>query len=230
MQPSSTGIGPVSSGPPTRIGRWHPALQGECISSIAKDTGHFWHTIWNQPANAALKSRRGDPNVLLPGDAVFVPTQRPKEEPGSTDQHHRFRRKGEPAWLRIAFKRDDLPRSGEPYVVEIDGKRFEGALDADGLLQCPIPGNARRGRLILGSDPETARIYELALGELDPVAGDSGMEARLNHLGLWARRKDRPSVLWKRSALERFQRRNGLPVTGDADAATRQRLQELHGT
>ena len=75
--------------------------QGDCISSIAQKHGLFWDKVWNHPKNANLQERRKDPNVLSPGDVVFVPDKDEKEESGATEQRHRFKRKGVPEKLRI---------------------------------------------------------------------------------------------------------------------------------
>jgi N-acetylmuramoyl-L-alanine amidase len=58
----------------------HTVKQGDCISSIAHETGFFWETLWNHPDNAKLKQLRKNPNALLPGDVVSIPDQRVKQE------------------------------------------------------------------------------------------------------------------------------------------------------
>ncbi|MEO6800582.1 MAG: peptidoglycan-binding domain-containing protein [Rhodanobacter sp.] len=90
---------PASSGP--KGGDVHVVGAGECISSIAQEHGHVWNTLWDHPANAALKSARGDPNVLLEGDQLTVPPLRVREESCAVDQRHRFVRKGVPAKFRL---------------------------------------------------------------------------------------------------------------------------------
>jgi hypothetical protein len=56
--------------------------QGDCLNSIADETGFFWETLWNHASNDSLKQQRRDPNVLEPGDVVHVPDKTPKQESG----------------------------------------------------------------------------------------------------------------------------------------------------
>ena len=96
--------------------------QGDSIASIAYQHGFHWETIWNHPNNAELKQRRKDPNILHPGDVVFIPEKAEKQESASTGQRHRFRVKGAPQSLRMRLlDNDDEPRSGVSYILEIDG-------------------------------------------------------------------------------------------------------------
>jgi hypothetical protein len=124
--------------------------QGDCISSIAVENGFFWKTLWEHANNRDLREARHDPNVLLPGDRVFVPEKRLRDESGATEQRHRFRKKGEPAKLRLHLLESGSPRANQPYTLAIDGKLFSGSTDGDGRLECTIPPNAKRGRLLVG--------------------------------------------------------------------------------
>ncbi|MGB9698788.1 MAG: LysM peptidoglycan-binding domain-containing protein [Thermodesulfobacteriota bacterium] len=47
--------------------------QGDCLSSIGEKYGIFWEKIWNQPKNDKLKEKRKNPNILYPGDVIFIP-------------------------------------------------------------------------------------------------------------------------------------------------------------
>ena len=218
--PASTGTGPVGQGDCV-------VREGDCVSSIARNTGHFWGTIWNEPANAELKQARSNPNILLPGDRVTVPLLRPKQEPGQTELRHRFVRKGEPARLRLRVLDNDQPRANEPYTIEIDGHTYEGTTDPNGNLECLIPGNARRGRLRIGQEGDE---FELELGANAPITEVRGIQARLSNLGFDCGTVD--GVLGPRtqSALRGFQVMWDLEATGEPDDATRSKLQEVHGS
>jgi hypothetical protein len=52
----------------------HTVVQGEYLSKIARNYGFSdYRTIWEHPKNAALKQARQNPNVLFPGDRLFIP-------------------------------------------------------------------------------------------------------------------------------------------------------------
>ena len=84
---AAQGTGPVGSGE-------HIVQQGECILSIAQDHGHLFETVWNDPQNAQLQSVRKDPNILLEGDRVHVPSIKRKAAPCQSAARHTFRKKG----------------------------------------------------------------------------------------------------------------------------------------
>ena len=219
--------GAVPQGETDSPGRWHRVYAGECVSSVAKSRGHFWETIWNHAANAELKRRRADPNVLLPGDAVFIPDKQTREESLSTDQEHKFRRKGEPSKLRLKVAEDDEPRANEQYRLEVDGHTYRGTTDENGYLAEQIPGNARRGRLYVGEDEEP---YELDLGHLDPIGEISGIQGRLNNLGFDCGRIDGRLGEVTAGAIMAFQTFHELEPTGRPDQATLDKLLDEHGS
>src|ERR1700674_415579 len=88
---------------------------GDCISSLAYDYGFFPDTIWNHPDNAELKQKRKDPNVLMRGDLLVIPDKEIKEVTKSTEQAHRFRKKGVPAKLKVRLLKKGEPRKNEKY-------------------------------------------------------------------------------------------------------------------
>lgn len=210
---------PVGSGP-------YVVSQGECLSSIAAAHGLSWKTIWNHPQNRELKAARKDPNVLRPGDRLYIPEPQAKEHPAATDGRHRFVRKGVPSVLRLRILDGQQPRAHEEYTLDVDGRIYRGQTDAEGRIEHPIPPGAIRGTLILGKDGET---YPLALGHIDPIEETTGVKARLNNLGYACGAVDDAWDEQARAALRRFQKDHGLAETGECDQATRDKLKEAHG-
>ena len=216
------GAGPVGQGN-------HVVREGECVSSIAKNAGHFWETIWNHPANSELKNVREDPNVLLPDDRITIPELREKEAECVTEQRHRFRRRGEPVRLRLQFVRGEEPRADEDYLIVIDGEIHTGQTDSEGQVDLPIPGNARGGKILIGSGDDQDE-FPLRLGRVPPVAEIEGVQTRLNNLSYDCGAVDGKLGPKTEAAVAGFQRNHDLPETGKPDQETRDKLKEVHGS
>jgi hypothetical protein len=199
----------------------HQVSQGECLSSIADHYGFFWQTLWDHAENEQLKQDRKDPNVLREGDSVFVPDKALGEESCATEQRHRFRKKGVPAMLRIRVLVDGEAQSSADYILIIDGRSVSGTTDGDGLLEQSIPPGAVDGELRVTKDNQERRFY-LSLGHLDPIDTELGVKQRLRQL---AYQPDADLA----AALQRFQRDQGLTVSGEIDSATRDKLKEAYG-
>lgn len=211
--------GPVGTGP-------YEVQPGDCIDSIATAHGFFWQTVWDDPANKELRAVRKDPNVLLPGDRVTIPPLRKKTIACGTGSRHRFRRNGVPARLRFRLSTaDGEPRKNVEYSIDIDGRVCSGRTDNEGAVTIGIPPTAKAGRLTIlgGSRPE---VYVLRLGGLDRITEISGVRGRLTNLGYDCGEDDEAQT---RRAISRFQRANGLEVTGTWDRTTQQKLQDLNG-
>jgi N-acetylmuramoyl-L-alanine amidase len=126
---------------------------------------------------------------------------------------------------------DDEPRSGVSYILEIDGNLIRGKADEDGVIECSIPPNAREGRLTIEENQQQEE-YQLKLGHLDPIDEISGVQSRLNNLGFYRSRTDAEGEMGSdtAAALRHFQRKRGLPVTGELDDDTRRELENSHGS
>jgi hypothetical protein len=200
--------------------------QGDCISSIAFKHGLFPETIWNDSKNSNLKQERKDPNVLLPGDEVYIRDKEGKEESCASEERHRFRRKGVPEILQIQFKINDEPRANEAYVLEIDGALSEEQTDADGVAEVWIPPNAMKGKI---SFRDREDEYELDLGGLDPITEISGVQARLGTLGFYDGPVDGEMSDELEQAIRVVQERHNLEPTGKLDEATRNVILDEYG-
>ena len=197
--------------------------QGETTSSIAKKNGFFWRTIWEHGENADLRAKRRDPNVLLADDLIFVPEKKLKEVSKGTETEHVFKLKGEPAKLKLQLFKLGKPRANENYVLEVDGEQTPGATDGEGKLEHFIPPAAGSGKLILRGGKE---VYNLRLGNLDPLDTPSGVQQRLNNLGYNCGGEKGEIGEKTKEALEKFQADYDLEQTGEPDAATKAKLQE----
>lgn len=205
----------------------HTVQPGECLSSIALRYGFFADAIWNHAANAPLRTRRVNMNVLAPGDVVVIPDKTLGLQTRPTGQRHRFRRRGVPAKFRFRLVHGDTPRAGVPFRLIVDGRTHEGATDSDGVGEIPVAPDARRARLYI-DDPESPQEHDVALGQLRPADSIDGAQARLRNLGYEDVRVTGELDDATRSALRAFQAAQGLGVTGQLDAATSERLRTQH--
>lgn len=201
--------------------------QGDCLSSIAQRHGLFWQKIWDHPNNSELKERRKNPNILYPGDSIFIPEKEEKQEIGSTKQKHRFRKKGVPAKLRLRLMRNNRPRANEFYVLEVDGNLLTGTTDAEGKLEQSISPNAKKGKLFIGKKREE---FILNLGQMDPMNELRGIQKRLNNLGFQCGPENGVLTTQTTEALKAFQKKHQLTESGEADEATKNKLLEIYGS
>lgn len=196
--------------------------QGDCILSIASSFGFFWETIWNDPQNASLKQLRKDPNVLLTGDVVYIRDKQIKQESKPTDGRASFVRKGTPAQLRLQLlDRNHQPRKNLSYNLVVDGALRSGTSDGNGWIVEPMPPNAQKAELTV-VDQGVPEKYSMGLGTVDPITESSGVEQRLKNLG-------HSTTSGVGPALKAFQKKYGLPESGNPDDATRAKLKSIHG-
>src|SRR3954451_21626677 len=127
--------------------------QGDYISKLAADRGFSdFKNIWDHPKNQQLKKLRTTPNVLAPGDALFIPEIEIRTEVRSTDGKHEFTLSGKPFKLRVVIhdmahkpvsgKASDLKVTGSPDVTPLN-------TDGTGMVEREIKPDAALGKFKL---------------------------------------------------------------------------------
>ncbi|MBV1857071.1 MAG: hypothetical protein KUG77_01575 [Nannocystaceae bacterium] len=212
----------VAYEPPEPVGDGaHRVRRGECISSIADKHGFFWQTLWDAPENRTLREVRGDPNVLLPGDRVFIPPLREKEQAHCrTGSIHRFKRRGVPERLRLRFAHaQEGPKANMGYIFDDGGSQRRGETDDEGFLEEWISTRLR----VVTITFDDGAVARLQVGDLDPPQTARGAGARLMSLGYASPGASLAVVL------ENFQLIHGLEPTARLDDATVAALVEAFG-
>jgi hypothetical protein len=166
--------------------------QGECLSSLAGAFGlRSWKDLYDHPDNTELMEKRPNPNVLAPGDVVVVPVSATEKKTllCATGNAYLFIIEVPKVKLRILLQ----DWKGEPYgdkkfEVTIEGRRFPGRTDGEGLIDIPIPADAQSGRLKVwldedDDDPSPSIDRDLDIGHVDPPSYVTGLQARLHNLG-----------------------------------------------
>jgi hypothetical protein len=199
--------------------------EGDSVIALSDKYGLLADTIWNDGANSALREKRPDMNVLMPGDVVVIPDKRPRMEKRPTAAQHKFKRKGIPALFRLQVYNMHIPRANQSYTLTVDGGKYTGTTDGQGIVQQFLPATCKSGQLVIGDDNFTIRLQ---FGHLDPISELSGVQKRLKNLGYDCGAPDGKMNDATRSALLRFQRENGLTESGQADDDTKNMLDSIH--
>ena len=208
------------------MGHYYQIKQGDHLSKIAAHFGFLdYQLIWNHPQNANLKTKRQNPNVLLPGDCLYIPDRQQKETGRSTGQTHCFQIKRCVLRLQIlAEEAYHTPLADRPYSLTLGGKPSSKITSGIGLLTEAIPVDAEEVLLRLED-----REIPVKIGHLDPVDTESGQTARLTNLGYyWGDPENRETEAFL-SAVEEFQCDHQLQVDGKCGPKTQNRLKQIHG-
>ena len=210
---------------------YHHVRQGECLSYLAWRAGlPSWRTIYDHPNNMEFRSLRPNPNIIYPGDRLFIPDVSPRVERGSTETRHHFMLRRETLVLRLAILDERWqPLAGARYNLLIGLEAREGTLDANGRLNELISLDTDEAELMVYLDDNGDEcMWKLRLRSLDPISTVTGVQGRLLNLGYDLGQIDGILGPLTRSAISAFQRDQGLEITGDVDGHLRRRLEEVH--
>lgn len=206
---------------------------GDCLASIAKDAGFAdWHTIYDDPQNADFRKLRPDPNIITPGDQLFIPDKQTKTDSKGTDTKNTYKLNAKKTTLQIRLKDEKgVALSGKKYKLAIGSDVTEDTTGGDGLIKHDIAADTKTGQLTVYLDDDTTKpgfIWDLKIGSLDTVDTNKGVQARLNNLGFFCGTVDGIIGPKTKAALSGFQSKNGLTVSGAADSDTQAKLRQLH--
>ena len=172
--------------------------------------------LYEHLGNAKLRSLRVNPNILYPGDEVFLPDAEKKEESCATGTSHRFVVKTVKTEVRIILQdRAGNPFAGKKFVVVGKGVRVEGNTDTKGLLKAAVPASLQGATLAAwiyegNDDPAHPDIeYDINIGFMDPHNTVSGIQSRLRNLGYRCETTGEYNDETRR-AMERFRTDHGL--------------------
>ena len=219
----------------------HHVRPGECLTSLAaRYRLSDYRALHDHPQNAELKKLRKNPNILLPGDQVFVPDEpEPKMVEIATGKLHQFKVKQKQAKLRVYLQNEDLePYAQKRFEIRLGAVTLPGETTKEGLVEVDVPADQDRCTLAAWlfepedpDDPDEPPDveYELWIGHLDPVTSITGLQARLDNLGF---RCPVSGALGEETlaAIERFRARHAVKPEGDApiDEPLLSKLAQMH--
>lgn len=231
----------------------HKVEQGEFLAKIAQKYGFSdYKTIWHHPKNAPLKMKRSSPNVLTPGDILFIPDKSERLEARATTQVHNFVTSTRTVELQIVLTDVNKdPVRDASGTLKVETSIFKETSGGDGLIRYVIPIRSEKGDLTVESERLIAggRRIPLVIGHLndletepfdpDPKRASEQRAAwrdRLNNLGFFAGYEDTDEEQF-RWALEEFQcehmkKDNSSPKakpSGVCDAETRDAMRAAYG-
>lgn len=212
---------------------YHTVKQGEHLSGIAAQYGfRHYATLWEHPENKALKELRGNPNVLFPGDRVFIPDKESKRMARQSGARHRFRVKEQTLTLRLVI--EDIyekPVGNADYELIVGAETLALATDGEGRLEHEVPVRIKDVELLIKDSATPLKNVSLLLriGELDPVTEVSGQIARLRNLGYYTGSVKEVDQRLFLMAVEEFQCDQKLTVDGVCGHATQAKLKAVHG-
>ncbi|MEO7331670.1 MAG: peptidoglycan-binding domain-containing protein [Minicystis sp.] len=204
--------------------------QGDYLAKLPHVFGFDADEVWKDPKNEVIRSLRVDHNILAPGDIVYLPKVPKDGLPILKGKVNAYTAKVPTVEVALAFQNaDGTPLADEPYEVQgVDLPSGSQKTDGEGKLRVQLRVTIRAVTIVF---PERHFEYTARVGDLDPLAEQSGVEQRLENLAVLVRDAgsaplDEDAL---RAAITVFQAKKGLDPTGTLDEATRGALLEEHG-
>lgn len=210
----------------------HVVRRGEHASGLAYAHGVSVETVWNHPQNAELRKKRTNPDVLAPTDVLWLPRKREQawsSVPAGGTVKFVASVPRQVIKVRICGN-DGKPLSGVAFEVENAVVRPPAKTDTDGTATFEVDVLTKS---VVIRVPERKLAIPVLVGDLDPVSTLSGAIGRLRNLGYCGHEPlglaTADSAAYGEFLLSWFQREHELPVTGELDQATQDKLAEVGG-
>jgi N-acetylmuramoyl-L-alanine amidase len=214
------------------VDNWLPQIvrAGEHTSGLAYRHGCTASDVWEHPKNEELKRVRANPDVLRPGDLIWLP-EAPlrKSYPIAPGDKLTITVSVPKVPVTIFLcDREHKPLSGLAYQVVGLAGDVKGTSGSDGKVSFMVPVTLKEVELYL---PERDQRIPMLIGALDPENTVSGAIARLNNLEFYdyGDRSAEQEQEYRAHCLEQFQKRFGIPVTREFDETTMKKIAEVGG-
>lgn len=208
--------------------------QGDYVPGLAHRFGFAdFLKIWDHPKNAELKGKRQNPNVLLPGDSLYIPDREQGLYSRPTDKKHKFVAKRKPLRLCLILRDQyEQPIANAPCILTVGSESHKLTSGSDGRLELVIPPTQDPSRLVILDNDQTpygGLTIPIKIGYLDPLDEVSGQQARLSNLGYFNGDIDGTNGPEFQMAVEEFQCEHKLTVDGICGPQTQAKLKEVYG-
>ncbi len=232
----------------------HRAVQNDHISKLTAEAGfQDWHTIWN--ANPSLQSSRHNPNLLYKGadltggDTLHIPDVETTPATAGTETNTPFVIPTQRLFLRLRILKDDFTAlANSSYTLTVEGALapLTGNTNAQGQIECEIPRASTQAVLTVQAPApapggaavcaEAPMTWTLRIGCLNPILENapnqwciSGVQQRLNNLGISTGPIDGIKGRLTEAAIKTFQRLFGLQEDGKpGQGETQPKLRDAH--
>ncbi len=156
--------------------------EGDFLVQLAHKFGFDADAVWNDPANADLKSLRPDPNILWPSDVLYIPEpSAPKLFALDTGSTNTFTSSAPTVTLTQRFVGADATTyAGKAFTVKELDQLTGLTTDGQGTATFPVPVTLDTVTITFTDSGET---WVLGLGNLNPINTLSGVFQRLQNCG-----------------------------------------------
>jgi hypothetical protein len=155
--------------------------QGDYLAKLASKFGFDADAVWTDDKNTALKELRKDPNILFPGDVLYIPdATNDVATPTSLKTGTSNDFTSSPPTVPITHKFLNPCFASQPYIVHELPDLTGLTTDGGGTATFSVPVTLETITLVFTATGQTF-VYDI--GALDPIQTASGVFQRLQSLG-----------------------------------------------